>query len=346
MTSTGRVLVTGAAGFVGSNLIRHFADDGWTVVGVDDLSNGHLEFVDPRVPIVRADFSSDFVLSLIKEKRYDAVVHLAANPRVPWSVEHPVESNDVNVQRTLKLIDACVGNTGRLVFASSSAVYGTANEFPTSVHCRTDPLSPYALQKLIVEKYIRLYRKLKGLDGVSLRLFNVYGPHQIGGSPYSTVVSAWLDSIVTQRSCIRYDGDGTQLRDMVHVDDVCRAFMAAVSHAYEKTEPDTFNVGTGVCLSNKEVLDLFIERYGSKDIPVPRGLGDIGPEMSMRRIGGRDLTLAPARLGDAKKTLAKILETTMFLGWTPSIEFRQGLSQTCDWYEKNREMITRLVQRY
>ena len=174
-----RILVTGGAGFIGSNLARKCVEEGHDIDVVDNLSNGHISFV-PH--LLRTDnlyicnFDSKQILDKIRNKEYEVVVHLAAIPRVSYSVEHPLETNETNVSATLKLIDACKGNVKRFVFASSSSVYGGAENLPTEEKELKNPKSPYAFQKSIIEDYLKIYYDNFGLDSVSLRFFNVLAP--------------------------------------------------------------------------------------------------------------------------------------------------------------------------
>jgi len=192
-----KIMVTGGAGFIGSNLVNRSIKEGLNVKIVDDLSNGNKHFLSTTAlnNLMVSDFASDEVLSEIRYGGYDAVIHLAAVPRVSYSVEHPLETNDTNVSKTLRLMEACRGNVRRFVFASSSSVYGDSKSLPTSEDDDKRPNSPYALQKSIIEDYLKLYHKLYGLDSASLRFFNVFGPNQLGDSPYSTAISAWLTAI-------------------------------------------------------------------------------------------------------------------------------------------------------
>ena len=176
------VLLTGGAGFIGSNLAKALVNLGVNVDIVDNMSNGHIEFVPKGCNLIVSDFSDDKVLQGVKSGKYDVVFHLAAIPRVSYSVEHPVETHETNVNATLKLMDACRGNINRFVFASSSSVYGGADVLPTPPSSPKNPKSPYALQKSIIEDYLNLYYSLYGMDSVSLRFFNVFGPNQLGDS--------------------------------------------------------------------------------------------------------------------------------------------------------------------
>jgi len=317
-----RVLVTGAAGFIGSNLTARCLSEGWDVVGVDDMSNGHEEFlpsgfISNDKKFLRGDFASDVVLGLIKQKSFDVVFHLAAVPRVSYSVEYPVETHETNVNKTLQLMDACKGNVKRFVFASSSAVYGAADTLPTSEDCPKDPKSPYALQKSIIEDYLKMYEMLYGLDSVCLRFFNVFGPNQLGDSPYSTAVSAWLTAIKKGRS-MRSDGDGSQSRDMCYVDNVVDACIRSAKHD-GKLGAVCLNVACGERTTNKEILDFLKTRY-----PYAQSHD------------------APWRPGDVMHTLANIKKIHDVLQYEPVVGFWEGLDRTIDWYEKNWDTFSKV----
>lgn len=314
-----RILITGCAGFIGSNLTKKCLAEGWDVVGVDDLSNGHLDFLPDDFrhddeACWRVDFVSKPIVEMVRSKRFDAVVHLAANPRVSFSVENPVASNDVNVTKTLQLMEACRGNIDRFVFASSSAVYGAANQLPTSNVWPKLPKSPYGLQKSIIEDYLTLYKSLYDMDSVSLRFFNVFGRNQLGDSPYSTAVSAWLTAIKRDVS-MRSDGDGSQSRDMCHVDNVVDACMRSVTHP-RPLEAEALNVACGTSTTNKQILDMLKARYPSAR--------------------HHD---APWRVGDVMHTQADISRTTQVLGYVPVVSFEDGLEDTAAWYDAEWDRI-------
>jgi len=308
------VLITGVAGFIGSNLAAECARLGWRVTGVDDLSSGDQRFLPGGVEFVRADFSDGQVLREVEGGAYDTVFHLAAQPRVSHSVERPFDTNETNVSKSLRLMEACRGRVGRLVFASSSAVYGDSPTLPAQESSMKDPQSPYGLQKLVVEDYLRLFWRLYRLDSACLRFFNVFGPNQRGGSPYSTAVSAWLHAIHSGVS-MRSDGEGDQSRDMVHVDNVVSALVLAAEHR-GPLMGEAFNVGTGHRVTNNEILEYLLAVF---------------PWAQSHS--------APRRPGDVMHTQADIRRSASVLGYRVVKEFWPGLDDTIRWAADNRELF-------
>jgi len=322
-----KILVTGGAGFIGSNLVKRCVAEGIDVDVVDNLSNGHLEFIQDVLPkqvesnnLVVANFDCPLILDRIKSKKYDVVVHLAAVPRVSYSVEHPIETHETNVNATLKLMDACRGSVKRFVFASSSSVYGGADQLPTSTSTVKSPKSPYALQKSIIEDYLALYCRLYGLDSVSLRFFNVFGPNQLGDSPYATAVSSWLNCIM-QGESMRSDGDGSQSRDMCYVDNVVDACVRSIK-SQVSLQAVPLNVACGDRNSNMQILQYLLQKF---------------PEAKFHE--------APWRPGDVMHTQADLSETERVLGYQPLVRFWEGLDRTIQWYQDNWEKIKELTNK-
>lgn len=304
-----RVLITGAAGFIGSNLFNRCLEAGWEAIGIDDMSNGHSEFVNDKSKLFVTDFAASEVLQSIKSDEFEYVFHLAANPRVEYSVQYPVETNENNVSKTLKLIDACKGHVKRFIFSSTSAVYGDVPTLPTPEGIEKNTNSPYGLQKLIIENYLKLYHKLYGLDSISLRYFNVYGRNQIGGSPYSTAVSAWLTAIFSGKQ-LRLDGTGEQTRDMCHVDDVVNANIQSAIRVGQ-CRGSVINVGSGTSISCNQILEMLTNEFGKLDI-----------------------INAPPRKGDVMHTLADVSHARELIAYEPRVSFQDGVKDTINWYKR------------
>ena len=327
-----KCLVTGGCGFIGSNLALQLVKEGWQVDIVDDLSSGDLSFLDVASPrtvhvdmlplfelnhekdresnkplIITGDFSHENVLSRIKAKAYDTVFHVAALPRVSFSVKEPVLTSEVNLFKTLALFHACADSTKRVVFSSSSSVYGNTSSFPTPEATEKNPRSPYALQKLCSEKFASIFCDLYNVDIVSLRYFNVYGPHQYGDSPYATAIAAWCHC-VKEGTPLRSDGDGTQVRDLTYVGDVVKANILAAT-CKSDIAGECFNIGSGNCNSNNHILNIFRDRFG--DIVVND---------------------APWRPGDVMKTHANINKAVKHLGYKPDTQLQEGIQKTFEWW--------------
>ena len=301
---TKRILVTGAAGFIGSHIVDRFINEGWEVTGVDDMSAGDMNNINHNVKeFIISNFSHDSMLEKIKNKEYDVISHQAAIPRVSYSVEQPVITNAVNVQDSLALLDACKDNVSRFVFASSSSIYGNTDILPTTTDMTKNPASPYALQKSIIEDYCKMFGSLFGLQSVCLRYFNVFGPRAKGDSPYSTAVAALLDAIRDGKQ-LRSDGDGEQSRDLCYVDNVVQANFLA-STIDKEYFGERFNVACGDRTTNNQILEFLEERFGKLNI-----------------------VHAPERAGDVKHTQACIQKTIDELGYKSPVGFWDGLERT------------------
>lgn len=328
-----RCLVTGGAGFIGSHLVDSLRQTGHRVDVVDDMSAGVLENLednrlrvvpmallpefedieavarkDETVLVIQGDFADDLLISRIKRGFYTHVFHVAAIPRVSFSVENPVSTADVNILRSIKLIHACVDTkVQRFIFSSSSSVYGGEAPMPTPLSANKSPKSPYALQKSVIEDFLQMAASLYGLDSVSLRYFNVFGPRQLGNSPYSTAMSAWCDAIKGGRP-LRSDGTGEQSRDLCYVDNVVQANVLA-AQAQDKLGGAIFNVACGERTSNNEILAEMRRRFPSIQV-----------------------NTAPWRPGDVMHSLADISETRRVLGYKPTVRFWDGFEITLKWW--------------
>jgi len=325
-------LVTGGAGFIGSALAKRLHGLGWKVDIVDDMSNGRLENISPLslrnvhtsflhiyqekfeslrvdtdVLVISGDFAHKLVLERIKASRYDYIFHVAARPRVELSVMQPLETFEDNVFKTLALFNAARSHVKRIVFSSSSSVYGDPEIYPTPETVVKAPCSPYAQQKCDVENYSRLWRDLYRTDIVSLRYFNVYGPGCYGDSPYSTAVAAWCQAL-SNGTPLRKDGDGDQSRDLTYIDDVVESNVLAALCKNE-VAGEYFNVSGGNCISNNQILDMLREK-----------------------VGRFKLILAPTRVGDVRKTQADLEKSNKLLGYVPKMSFENGLDKTLRWW--------------
>ena len=309
-----RYLVTGGAGFIGSHTVEELFRHGHSVAVLDDLSTGKAENLDgirSQIEFVRESVTN---LELVRQacRGADCVIHLAAQTSVPRSVKDPIETNLINVNGTLNvLVAARDAKVKRVVFASSCAVYGMASNLPVRETVSTDPISPYGITKLIGEAYGNVFQVLYGLEFVALRYFNVFGPRQDPGSPYSGVLSLFNAAVMDGTQPTVY-GDGEQSRDFVYVGNVAQANRLAseVSHA----PGHVINIGTGKRSTLNQTLTL------------------------LEKITGRPAKAkyAAPRDGDIRDSQADIALAKDVLGYDPRIGFEEGLKHTLDWFSGSR----------
>ncbi len=307
------ILVTGSAGFIGGNFVRVFKREfpQTALVGLDirESKNGESVFY-------RGSITDPKLLDAIfTQHKPEYVFHFAAIPRVTYSVLHLSETTEVNVYGTTVLLEKSRDHgVKRFIFSSSSSVYGGAKKLPTKESENPpNPQSPYAAHKYVCEIFCRQAAKLYGMDALSLRYFNVYGPGQYGNAPYSTVISAWLEALYFPNGEKPYlEGDGDQSRDFSYVDDVVAANIAAM-RSEKRFDGDVFNIGAQSRTDLRTVKRL-IEQHTGKTL---------------------DLDLRPPRIGDVQHTFADISKASERFGFKPAFSFEAGLSRTVDWF-KNR----------
>ena len=306
-------LVTGGAGFIGSHLSEELVRRGHTVRVADSLITGKRSNLNhiPGVEFVQGDLAEmEFATKVVTGCDY--VLHQAAIPSVPRSVKDPITSNRANVDATLNvLVAARDAGVRRLVFAGSSSAYGDTPTLPKHEDMPTNPLSPYALQKVVGEQYLQMFTKLYGLETVSIRYFNVFGPRQDPSSPYSGVISVFATALLENRPPKIY-GDGEQTRDFTYVANV----VDGVLRACEATgaSGQVINVATGGRIS---LNDLFKE---------------------MKKIVGASVNpeYVDPRQGDVRDSQADIRKAKDILGYKPTISFEEGLKRTIEWYRSSK----------
>ena len=307
-----RVLVTGGAGFIGSHAVDRLVAAGCRVVVLDDFSTGRRDNLarwadDRRVEIVEADVAEDLTGPLADAAGFDAIIHLAARAVAARSLEDPLGDLRVNYAGTARVLEYArrVG-ASKVVFASSSAVYGNSVDVPISEEAATRPLSPYGVHKLASERLLDCYAANWGLSWTVLRLFNVYGPRQQPDSPYSGVISIFARQAFVGEP-LTINGDGHQTRDFVFVGDVVKALVSACLEAV--AEGRIINLGTGVETSIDSLARLILELSG----------------------GNGERRHEPSRAGDIRRSAAQIERASEFLGYQPAVALRDGLLKTLDW---------------
>jgi nucleoside-diphosphate-sugar epimerase len=249
-------------------------------------------------------------LNGVCQGEYDIIFHQAAVPRVSYSVEQPWHTSDVNISKTVRLFEAARGAVSRIVWASSSSVYGGSDleKLPIKETTTKNPKSPYAWQKSAIEDFAKMCWDLYDLDVVCLRYFNVYGPGQYGDSPYATAVSAWCHSIKNGLEC-RSDGDGEQSRDMCYIDNIVSANIQA-ANCFGPFKGECYNVACGDRVSNNEILDYLKAEFGNKV----------------------KIKHAPERAGDVKHTQADITKICREIDYSVKVRFWEGLEETVKWW--------------
>ncbi|MGI5167703.1 NAD-dependent epimerase/dehydratase family protein [Spirillospora sp. CA-253888] len=298
-----RVLVTGAAGFIGSHVVDRMLADGHEVAGVDDLSSG--ANVRDDVELWRMDVADPALAARAADWRPEAVLHLAAQVSVRVSVGDPLGDARTNVLGTANVLEAArAAGARKVVFTSSCAVYGVPDALPVPADAPLRPASPYAASKVTGEIYAGMYRELHGLDFTTLTLANVYGPRQTPEGE-AGVVSIFTDALLGGRPT-RVFGDGKQTRDYVYVLDVADAFARA---AGERGGGARLNVGTGLQTTDRELHTLVARAAEAADEP----------------------EFAPPRLGDLPAMAVDPAATREVLGWEPRVELREGLVETVAW---------------
>lgn len=306
-SSPGRVLVTGGAGFIGSHLVEALLAEGRVVRVVDNLSTGHrvnLAHLEGGFEWLEGDLS-EFEVCTQAVEGVTEILHGAAIPSVPRSVLEPLQSHASGATATLNLLEAArLAGVRRFVFAASSSAYGDTEDLPKHEAMVPNPLSPYAAAKLAGEHYVRVYARTMGLDGVSLRYFNVFGPRQDPSSPYSGVISLFARLMAEGRRPVIY-GDGSQTRDFTYVANVVQANLKALAAA-RPIGGEALNVGTGTRISLLDLIAAINAILGTK----------LEPEF-------RD-----PRAGDVRDSQASLDRIRAVLGYEPTVDFEEGLRRT------------------
>ena len=309
-----RYLVTGGAGFIGSNTVDELVQRGHSVVVLDDLSGGkedNLSDIRNKITIIKGSITDiEAVLKAMHEAEY--VLHLAARTSVPRSVKDPLETNRINVEGTLNvLVAAKEMKVKRVVFAASSSAYGETPTLPKVETMQPQPISPYGVSKYVGELYGQAFGRCYGLETVALRYFNIFGPRQDPSSPYSGVLAKFCTAFLEDTQPVVF-GDGEQTRDFTFVDNAVVANLLACEAP--NVAGKVFNIGCGKRVSLNEVL------------------------RALRKITGKALEAKydPPRDGDIRDSQADISQARESLGYNPQVGFEEGLVLTLEWYRHSQ----------
>ncbi len=315
MTLSGTYLVTGGAGFIGSHIAAALSQSGASVRVLDDLSTGHaenLEEIDGRVEFIRASLLDSDALKRALEG-VELVFHEAAIPSVPRSVEKPEDTHRACVEGTFALLVAArAAGVRRVVYAASSSAYGDQPTLPKVEDMAPQPLSPYAVAKLVGEYYCQVWARTYGFETVSLRYFNVFGPRQDPGSQYSGVISRFTSALLSGERPVIY-GDGEQSRDFTYISNVVDANLRAAETT--RGIGEVINVAMGERTTLNELLEVLKRVTGKTDVTAE---------------------YRETRVGDVRHSLADITRARTLLGYEPTVGLEEGLRKTMEWWSQSR----------
>jgi nucleoside-diphosphate-sugar epimerase len=314
MALSGIAVVTGGAGFIGSHIASALVDTGVTVRVIDNLSTGYeknIEAIGSNIDFVKADVADEQALNKVLSDA-ELIFHEAAIPSVPRSVDKPIETHRASVDATFKLLLAARDRkVRRVVYAASSSAYGDQPDLPKREDMRPAPLSPYAVAKLVGEYYCQVFTRVYGLETVSLRYFNVFGPRQDPTSHYSGVISRFMSALMTGEQPVIY-GDGEHSRDFTYISNVVEANLLAAESA--EAVGEIVNIANGHRTTLNELLE------------------------AMKAVTGKANVTArhePPRTGDVRDSLADLTRARALLGYEPRVSLEEGLKRTFDWWQKN-----------
>lgn len=301
-----KVLVTGGAGFVGSHLVDKLIDNKHEVVVIDDLSTGKKEFINKSAKFYKIDIRDKKISKIFDKHNFDIVYHIAAQKSVPYSIKNPIEDADINILGALNLFDNCVKyKIDKIIFTSTGgAIYDSADIFPTDENCEARPLSPYAVSKFSIEKYLNFYQKVHGLNYVIIRPANIYGPRQ---DPYGEagVIAIFVSNLLQNKQCTIFGGD--QSRDFVYVGDVVNALIMS-----QKAKNEIYNIGTANDISITNLYEKIRKLTNSNLTPEYRS----------------------AIRGEVIKSQLSSKKIKEQIGWTPKTSLNDGILETINYFKK------------
>jgi len=305
-----KILVTGGAGFIGSTLVDKLINEGHQVVVIDDLSSGKKDYVNPQAKLYEIDICSPKIAKIFQKEKFDFVYHLAAQIDVRKSVSDPAYDNKINALGGLNIIvNAHASGVKKIIFASTGgAIYGEAEEIPTTESSPTYPVSPYGIHKLTVEKYLNYYYQVYGLNYTVLRFANVYGPRQFKGGE-AGVIAIFIDNAVKGLESLQF-GDGLQTRDFVYVDDVVRGLFSALNIDCQ----GEINIGSGVETNLLEICSNI-----EKAIDGPMKVKEM-----------------PGKPGEQRRSCLSFERARAVLNWEPSVNITEGIKRTITWAQSQK----------
>jgi UDP-glucose 4-epimerase len=308
-----KILVTGGAGFIGSKVADGFIQQGHKVTIIDNLSTGFESNLNKKAKFYKVDIRSSVIDKIFEKTKPDVLCHHAAQINVRKSTNDPIFDADVNIMGSLNLLNACVKHkVKKVIFASTGgAIYGEQDYFPADEKHPANPLSPYAVTKLTIEKYLHFYRETYGIQYVSLRYANVYGPRQ---NPLGEagVVAIFAEKLLSNKEAV-INGDGTQTRDFVFVDDVLESNLLVLD--YPKS--DIFNIGTGIETDINTVFRLLKKMTGS----------------NQKELHG------PAMPGEQQRSVLDFSKAKRVLKWSPKHSLKEGMAKTVEFFRKSEKLV-------
>jgi len=305
-----KVLITGGAGFIGSNVADTLLEKGYEVCVIDNLSSGKIQNLDPKVKFYEADIRDKSVKDIFEKEKPEIVIHNAAQVSVRNSLEDPIEDASINILGSINIFEQSRSNgVKKIIFASSGGtVYGEQQYFPADEQHPLKPISPYGVAKLSVEKYLYFYYLTYKMKYVALRYANIYGPRQ---DPYGEagVVAIFSNKLLSGQQPI-INGDGLQTRDYVYVEDAAKANLAAVENDFT----GEINIGTGIETDVNELFEILKDASGNVSVKKEHG---------------------PAKEGEQKKSVLSHEKASNILGWKPEVKIKDGLIKTFNWFKEN-----------
>jgi UDP-glucose 4-epimerase len=302
----GTILVTGGAGFIGSNVADRFIEEGHQVVIIDNLSTGVESNLNKKAKFYKVDVRSAVIDKIFEKEKPEVLCHHAAQIDVRKSTSDPIFDAEVNILGSLNLFNACVKHkVKKIIFASTGgAIYGEQDYFPADENHPANPLSPYGVAKLTIEKYLHFYKEVYGIDFVALRYANVYGPRQ---NPFGEagVVAIFTERLLEGKKAV-INGDGKQTRDFVFVEDVVKSNVLALKYS----QSDIFNIGTGIETDINRIFRTLKGKIGSKQ----------------KELHG------PAKPGEQQRSVLECSKAKRLLKWKPKYDLEEGIAKTVKYY--------------